>query len=219
MFRRGLLVWLAIIAVSVLILAACGGGSKQAEEASSDASSAQVAEMAGDTDLVTVHTDGDVAIAHQEGDDHATEEHADADHMDGALMDGGHVEGDGHSDADHTEGDHDEGHEHGVPEEAMAVPNPVPATEESIAAGRELYAQYCAVCHGEEGRGDGPGGATLDPKPADFHADHVQVLSDGGLFWFITNGAEGTAMPAWGAVLSEEQRWDLVNYLRTFGDK
>ncbi|MCL4831181.1 MAG: c-type cytochrome [Caldilineaceae bacterium] len=87
---------------------------------------------------------------------------------------------------------------------------------DSIAAGAATYTQYCAVCHGNEGKGDGPGAAALNPKPADFSAEHVQVLSDGGLFWFITNGVPNSAMPPWGEVLSEQQRWEVVNFLRTF---
>jgi hypothetical protein len=58
--------------------------------------------------------------------------------------------------------------------------------------------------------------AGLNPKPADLHATHVQELSDGALFYVITHGREGTAMVAWENILSEEQRWQVVNFLRTF---
>ena len=77
---------------------------------------------------------------------------------------------------------HSEEDEYGVPAEALAVENPIPASESSIAAGAATYTLYCAVCHGNEGKGDGPGAAALNPKPADFSAEHVQVLSDGGLY-------------------------------------
>ncbi|GAP63439.1 hypothetical protein ARMA_1862 [Ardenticatena maritima] len=107
---------------------------------------------------------------------------------------------------------------HGLPEEALQLENPIPATEESIARGREIYAQNCASCHGDEGYGDGPAAAGLDPKPANLHMGHVQMLPDGGLFWIISHGVEGTAMPAWENVLSEEDRWHVVNYIRTFDD-
>lgn len=106
----------------------------------------------------------------------------------------------------------------GLPEEALELENPIAATEESIARGREIYQQSCASCHGDEGYGDGPAAAGLDPKPANLHAGHVQILPDGGLFWIITYGVEGTAMPAWENVLSEEDRWHVVNYLRTFDE-
>ncbi|MBI3960627.1 MAG: cytochrome c [Chloroflexi bacterium] len=138
-----------------------------------------------------------------EGDDHMAGEH---------MADAGHMESTEHSEG----GAHAEGEEHGVPAEAMAVENPVTVTAESIAAGAATYTQYCAVCHGNEGKGDGPGAAALNPKPADFSAEHVQVLSDGGLFWFISNGVPDSAMPPWGGILSEEQRWEVVNFLRTF---
>lgn len=105
---------------------------------------------------------------------------------------------------------------HAIPEEAAAVPNPVPATDASVAAGQATYTQNCAVCHGAQGEGDGAAAAGLNPKPADFHAAHVQELADGALFYVITHGREGTAMAAWETILSEEQRWEVVNFLRTF---
>lgn len=105
---------------------------------------------------------------------------------------------------------------HAVPEEAAAVPNPVAATDASVAAGATIYAKNCAVCHGETGEGDGPGGVGLAVTPANLHADHVQVLTDGGLFYIVTHGRTETAMPAWEHVLSEEQRWQVVNFIRTW---
>jgi mono/diheme cytochrome c family protein len=77
-----------------------------------------------------------------------------------------------HSPADHMAG------AHGVPEEAAEVPNPIPANDESIAAGAAQFASTCAVCHGESGHGDGPGAAGLEKQPADLTASHVQELSD-----------------------------------------
>jgi len=105
---------------------------------------------------------------------------------------------------------------HAIPEEAAAVANPVAVSDGSIAAGQATYAQNCAACHGAEGKGDGAAAAGLNPKPADFHAAHVQGLSDGAIFYIITHGREGTAMVAWEEVLSEGQRWEVVNFLRTF---
>lgn len=127
--------------------------------------------------------------------------------------------------ADTTDHDGDQAHDggeimggmvmdHGVPEEAEAVTNPVPATEASIAAGAQVFQANCAACHGEQGHGDGPASAALEPKPANLGADHVQANSDGALFWIITHGRTGTAMPPWESVLSEEQRWEVVNFIR-----
>ena len=109
--------------------------------------------------------------------------------------------------------------DHGVPAEAAAVKNPTAADDESISRGAAIFSQSCAVCHGDIGKGDGPGAAALSPKPADLHADHVQGNSDGTIFWIVSHGREGTVMPAWNTLLSEEQRWDVVNFLRTFREE
>ncbi len=105
--------------------------------------------------------------------------------------------------------------DHGVPPEAETVANPIPATEASIAAGTLVFQTNCAACHGELGHGDGPAAAALDPKPANLGADHVQANSDGALFYIITHGRTGTAMPPWESILTEQQRWEVVNFVRT----
>lgn len=107
---------------------------------------------------------------------------------------------------------------HDIPAEAAARANPVPLSAASLAAGRSAYAQNCANCHGPEGRGDGPGAAALPAPPADLAAEHVQQQTDGSLFYTLTEGRPGTAMPAWGQTLSDKQRWDLVNHLRRLGE-
>ncbi|MFQ5932392.1 MAG: c-type cytochrome [Nitrospiraceae bacterium] len=117
-----------------------------------------------------------------------------------------------HSPEDHMEGSHD------VPEDAASVPNPFADDEESPAAGAELYAAHCALCHGETGEGDGPGASGLQKPPADLHEGHVQGLTDGALFYIISHGKPDTPMPAWENLLDEDQRWHVVNFLRTFGD-
>jgi mono/diheme cytochrome c family protein len=122
--------------------------------------------------------------------------------------DGGHS----HSPDDHMAGAHD------VPAEAAAVPNPIEANHESLEAGEQLFATNCAVCHGESGQGDGPGAAGLEKPPANLNAGHVQGLTDGALFYIVSHGRPDTPMPAWDNVLNEEQRWQVVNYLRTFND-
>lgn len=138
----------------------------------------------------------------------ATEEPAADEHMEDEHMD----EVDMHSPEEHMEGEHD------VPDEAAAVPNPLREDGDSTLLGGELYAANCALCHGETGEGDGPAASGIQPPPADLHADHVQALSDGALFYIITHGRPDTPMPAWENQLSEIERWQVVNYLRTFGD-
>jgi mono/diheme cytochrome c family protein len=105
---------------------------------------------------------------------------------------------------------------HTVPDEFVDMENPVEAADVSVSTGADLYAVNCAVCHGENGEGDGPGAAALDPPPANMHEDHVQGLTDGAIFYIVSHGVPETAMPPWDNQLSEEERWHLVNFLRTF---
>ena len=92
--------------------------------------------------------------------------------------------------------------------------NPFPPTPESLESGASTYSQVCQACHGEGGRGDGTGGAGLDPPPADLVV-HVPLHSDADLFRFIRDGIPGTGMAPLGDRLSDEQIWHAVNYIRT----
>ena len=91
--------------------------------------------------------------------------------------------------------------------------NPVERTVESIERGEPLFARHCASCHGATGAGDGPLAETLPAPPANFTV-HVPFHPDGVLFAWIRDGIRGTGMPAWQDQLSDQERWDLVNYLR-----
>jgi copper transport protein len=103
-----------------------------------------------------------------------------------------------------------------IPQTASAdLQNPVPMSAASVAAGQALYQNHCAVCHGINARGDGPMAASLNPKPADLHASHVDLHSDGDMYSWIKNGYPDSAMPGFGAKLSDEQIWQLVNYVRS----
>src|SRR5204862_7874025 len=95
-------------------------------------------------------------------------------------------------------------------------PNPVPVNANTLTAGQKLYTNNCLTCHGPSGRGDGPGGAALEKKPADL-SSLVKGQSDGALFWKISEGR--SPMVSWKGSLSETQRWELVNYIRTFAGK
>jgi mono/diheme cytochrome c family protein len=92
--------------------------------------------------------------------------------------------------------------------------NPVSADATSLARGAELFHINCTACHGELAKGDGPVAVYLQNKPANLTGLAVQSLSDGGLFLTISNGVEGR-MPALNENLTERERWDVVNYLRT----
>ncbi len=107
------------------------------------------------------------------------------------------------------------GHAHTPPPQSvLGMTNPYPPDNRSIEAGRALYEQQCVRCHGPAGHGDGADAAALVPPPADLTI-HVPLHTDGTVFYFLSNGFPGTAMPAFANTLTEEQRWHLVNYLRT----
>jgi copper transport protein len=102
-----------------------------------------------------------------------------------------------------------------MPVETARV-NPIPPNSESIARGQELYSTACAACHGETGKGDGPVGLTLNPRPADLTQHAIPgVHPDAQLFEWITNGFPGSQMPAYKSTLSDTDRWHLVNFIRT----
>lgn len=117
---------------------------------------------------------------------------------------------------DHTMGGHEQHGMHGhwmAPEAEAKRKNSVAASTESANRGREMYTTHCAVCHGSGGRGDGFLAATLDPKPADLTGKMSRMHPDGDLFWKISQGKG--AMPGWAEALSEEDRWHVVNYIRS----
>jgi mono/diheme cytochrome c family protein len=105
-----------------------------------------------------------------------------------------------------------------APQTAVNRPNPVPANANTLAVAQKLYAANCQTCHGESGRGDGPGGAALEKKPADLGACiKANNETDGSLFWKISEGR--SPMVSWKGSLTETQRWELVNYIKTFAGK
>ncbi|MGH9845447.1 MAG: c-type cytochrome [Blastocatellia bacterium] len=102
--------------------------------------------------------------------------------------------------------------------EAARLVNPFKNTVEAAKLGREFYMQKCVDCHGKEGRGNGYMGQALkrDGKPlppTNLASKMVQANSDGELFWKITNGR--SPMPAHRVRFEDEQRWQIVAFLRT----
>ena len=91
----------------------------------------------------------------------------------------------------------------------------VPYQTISVAAGAQLFAAHCASCHGAGGHGDGLLAKGLPLPPADLTAPHTALHTAGDLFWWLTHGKPPGVMPGFAAQLTEEDRWDLINFLRT----
>jgi mono/diheme cytochrome c family protein len=105
-----------------------------------------------------------------------------------------------------------------IPPEYADLTNPIPADAASLARGQALYQANCATCHGDEGQGDGPAAAGMDPPPAPI-AHTAQMLSDAYLFYRLSAGGDmapfNSAMPAFEDSLDEHERWDVINYVRS----
>ena len=100
-----------------------------------------------------------------------------------------------------------------APGQANDLKNPLENNSKSIQEGKRIFQSLCWTCHGQSGKGDGPAGVSLNPKPASFSAEAVQLQSDGAIFWKISEGRG--AMGAYKNNLSTTQRWQLGNYVRT----
>ena len=100
-----------------------------------------------------------------------------------------------------------------APADAKAMKNPV----KGVGNAKKTIETNCVSCHGASGKGDGPAAAALPPpKPANWTSAAVQSHSDGEIFWKISNGRG--AMPPW-KHLPEQERWEIVNYIRTLKGK
>jgi mono/diheme cytochrome c family protein len=95
------------------------------------------------------------------------------------------------------------------------------AAQDAAAKATENYQTYCRKCHGEHGKGDGPGAAMLNPKPRDF-ADcaNMQKRSDEELLKVISQGGEAVGMSAdmqpWGGTISDDEIRGLIKFVRSF---
>ena len=102
-------------------------------------------------------------------------------------------------------------------EAGRTLVNPMAVSPESVARGEQMYKVHCQVCHGEQGRGNGPVGQKFVPQPMELNFDYVQLQPDGQLFYTISHGS--IAMPFYRQAMSPEDRWNLVNYIKdAFGE-
>ena len=100
-----------------------------------------------------------------------------------------------------------------APARATRVGNPVAADQKSIAAGKATFQGQCLACHGSMGKGNGPAAIALERPPSDLSMPMMWKHSDGALFWKITEGRR--PMPSFEKLLTADERWQVVNYIRT----
>jgi mono/diheme cytochrome c family protein len=107
------------------------------------------------------------------------------------------------------------------PAEYADKSNPYGSETAAVEAGKNLYQKNCVTCHGETGMGDGPAAESLNPHPQTL-AVNQESLDDGYLFWRISEGGLrapfSSAMPSWKTILSEDEIWQVISYLRTMSN-
>lgn len=99
-----------------------------------------------------------------------------------------------------------------VPSDFAGKTNPL--GPDAAIVGADLFQTNCAACHGPQGHGDGPAGASLDPAPKNL-PELSATATDDYLFWRISTGREGTSMPGWKGILTDEQIWQIISFIRT----
>ena len=98
---------------------------------------------------------------------------------------------------------------------AKKMPNPIPATDENLKAGAKSYSDHCVQCHGVKGDGKGQKAAQLSVEPGNFtDSKKMAEFTDGELFWRVTVGRN--PMPGFEDKLNPTQRWQVVDYIRSF---
>jgi mono/diheme cytochrome c family protein len=95
-----------------------------------------------------------------------------------------------------------------APEKYRTKTNPLAADKQAVVAGKVLFDEHCAECHGENALGT--------KKAPSLRVDEVQEAPPGSLFWLLTNGIVRKGMPVW-SKLPEPQRWQLVSYIQSLG--
>lgn len=100
-----------------------------------------------------------------------------------------------------------------IPIEAGKLKNPVPATDENVQQGRQVFNQNCALCHGADGHAATPLGLAMYPPAMDLTSPHVQQWSQADLFWIIQNGVALTGMPSWKGRASADDAWKMVDFI------
>jgi mono/diheme cytochrome c family protein len=104
---------------------------------------------------------------------------------------------------------------HAITVRGKEVRNPVASTTMNIENGRVAYSHYCAACHGLDGQNTGvPFGDRMSPPVPLLSSSQVQSYTDGQLKWIIDNGISPSGMPGSKGILTENEIWSIVVYIR-----
>lgn len=101
-----------------------------------------------------------------------------------------------------------------VPKPYRNLTNPLQPTAENVTAGADLYAFHCSFCHGIDGQALTPAARGMRPAPEPFTGPAAKPMSDALMFFRITEGEARTGMPAWGDILTETERWQIILHIR-----
>jgi mono/diheme cytochrome c family protein len=105
-----------------------------------------------------------------------------------------------------------------IPAEYASLKNPDEGNAAAVAAGKDIFTQNCVTCHGDKGLGDGPAGASLDPKPANLQ-NAATVAGDTYMHWVISEGGAAAgfsaSMAPYKSVLSDDDIWKVITYIKT----
>lgn len=93
--------------------------------------------------------------------------------------------------------------------------NPIPYTADAAKEGQEHFGHHCQICHGLDGQGTGvPFAGKMEPPVADLSTKDIQDYTDGQLKWIIANGINPSGMPGWKGILTDEEMWNMVHFIR-----
>ncbi len=102
-----------------------------------------------------------------------------------------------------------------IPLEAQNIKNPLPASDEVLQQGGQVYTEACGICHGTDGHAATDLGRGMYPPAMDLTSPHVQHWTDAELFWIIQNGVRMTGMPSWKSSISETDAWRLAHFIHS----
>jgi len=102
-----------------------------------------------------------------------------------------------------------------IPIEAKKLKNPLPASDEVVQQGEQIYMRACGICHAMDGHAGTDLGRAMYPPAMDLTSPHVQHWADAELFWIIQNGVRMTGMPSWKSTISENDTWKLAHFVHS----